>query len=77
MLAVPSAAVTLIEGTPTVFKFENGHEFHAETIETGPTIGDWVVVRSGLADGEKIAVEGVFHLKSLMLKSSLGEGHAH
>ena len=23
------------------------------------------------------AVDGVFHLKSLMLKSSLGEGHAH
>ena len=77
VLAVPSAAVTLIDGASTVFKFENGHEFHAETVETGPTIGDWVVVRSGLADGEEIAIDGVFHLKSLMLKSSLGEGHAH
>lgn len=77
VLAVPSAAITMIEGAPTVFKLENGHEFHAETIETGPTIGDWTVVRAGLTNGDEIATDGVFHLKSLMLKSSLGEGHAH
>jgi len=77
VLAVPSAAVTLIEGAATVFKLENGHEFHAEAIEVGPTVGDWTVVRGGLADGDEIAIDGVFHLKSLMLKSSLGEGHAH
>lgn len=77
VLAVPSAAVTMIDGAPTVFKFENGHEFHAETIETGPTVGDWIVVVAGLVEGDEIAVDGVFHLKSLLLKSSLGEGHAH
>ena len=76
-LAVPREAVTLIEGESTVFKLEEGHEFHAETIEVGPTIGDWIVVRGGLAAGDEIAVTGVFHLKSLLLKSSLGEGHAH
>lgn len=76
-LAVPSEAITLLEGVPSVFKLENGHEFHAATIETGPTIGDWVVVRGGLKPGDEIAVTGVFHLKSLLLKSSLGEGHAH
>lgn len=77
VLAVPSSAVTMIEGSPTVFKLENGHEFHAETIEAGPTVGDWIVVMAGLGDGDEIAVDGVFHLKSLLLKSSLGEGHAH
>ncbi len=77
ILAVPSAAVTMIEGSPTVFKLENGHEFHAETIEAGPTVGDWTVVMGGLNVGDEIAVDGVFHLKSLLLKSSLGEGHAH
>lgn len=76
-LAVPREAVTLIEGAPTVFKLEEGHEFHAETIEVGSTIGDWIVVRGGLSAGDEIAVTGVFHLKSLLLKSSLGEGHAH
>ena len=77
VLAVPSTAVTMIEGEPTVFRLEEGHEFHAERFDAGPTVGDWVVVLAGLADGEQIAVDGVFHLKSLMLKSSLGEGHAH
>lgn len=77
VLAVPSSAVTLIDGAPTVFKLEGDHEFHPEAITVGPTIGDWMVVKSGLESGEPIATEGVFHLKSLLLKSSLGEGHAH
>lgn len=77
VLAVPEAAVTLISGVPTVFKLEDGHKFHAEAIEPGPTVGGWIVVRSGLSDGDQIAVDGVFHLKSLQLKSSIGEGHAH
>lgn len=76
-LAVPSAAVIMIKGAPTVFKVEGGHEFHAEAIEVGSTVGEWTVVRSGLIAGEEIAVGGIFHLKSLMLKSSLGAGHAH
>lgn len=77
VLAVPNAAVTMIEGAPAVFKLENGREFHAAPIDAGPTVGDWTAVRAGLADGDEIAVDGVFHLKSLLLKSSLGEGHAH
>ncbi len=77
VLAVPSTAVTMIEGAPTVFKLENGHEFHAEEIDAGPTVGDWIIVAGGLVEGDEVAIDGVFHLKSLMLKSSLGEGHAH
>ncbi len=76
-LAVPNQAITLIDGASTVFKREEGHEFHAEAIEIGPTIGDWTVVRGGLSEGDEVAIDGVFHLKSLLLKSSLGEGHAH
>ncbi len=77
VLAIPSTAITMIKGVPTIFRLENGHEFHAGEISVGATIGDWTVVRGGLSDGDEIAVEGVFHLKSLMLKSTLGEGHGH
>ena len=77
VLAVPSEAITLIKGVPTVFKLEKGHEFHSQPIETGIGGGGWTEVRGGLVEGDEIAVEGVFTLKSLMLKSSLGEGHAH
>lgn len=76
-LAVPSTAVTMIDGRPTVFKLEDGHEFHAEAINAGPTIGDWVIVEGGLTTGDEIAVAGVFYLKSMLLKSSIGSGHAH
>lgn len=77
VLAVPSTALTLINGSTTVFKFENDNEFHPQQIDTGPSIGEWTVVTAGLSDGDQVAIDGVFHLKSLLLKSSLGEGHAH
>jgi membrane fusion protein, heavy metal efflux system len=73
-LAVPDAAVTLIKGLPTVFRLEDG-AFHATPIRTGPTLGNWTIVRGGISEGDDVAVSGVFHLKSLMLKSSMGEGH--
>lgn len=76
-LAVPSNAVTMIDGMPTVFKREAGDEFHPEAIDAGATVGDWTIVRGGLVEGDEVAVAGVFHLKSLLLKSSLGEGHVH
>lgn len=77
VLAVPSEAITLIKGVPTVFLLEEGHEFHPQSVETGVSSGGWTEIRSGLAEGEELAITGVFHIKSLLLKSSLGEGHAH
>ncbi len=77
VLAVPDEAITLIEGKPAVFKLKNGHEFHPQTIDTGASVGGWTEVRSGLVAGEEIAIEGIFVLKSLLLKASLGEGHGH
>jgi len=67
----------MIDGVQKVFVLENEDEFHAEEIEVGPSIGDWTTVLAGLSGGEQIVVEGVFHLKSILLKSSLGEGHVH
>ena len=77
VLAVPSEAITLIKGVPTVFLLEKDLEFHPQAVETGMTSGGWTEIRGGLTDGEEIAITGVFHIKSLLLKSSLGEGHAH
>lgn len=77
VLAVPNAALTMIDGRPTVFVLEGENELHPQVIVPGPTVGGWTVVREGLSDNDPIAVTGVFHLKSLLLKSSLGEGHAH
>ena len=76
VLAVPSTSLTLIDGKQSVFRLETD-EFHPVAIVAGGALGDWVVVEAGLQAGDQVATGGVFHLKSLLLKSSIGSGHAH
>ncbi len=75
-LAVPAAAVVLVDGESTVFRLQED-TFEPVPIETGEARGAWLPVQSGLSEGDVIAVEGAFHLKSLLLKSQLGSGHGH
>jgi cobalt-zinc-cadmium efflux system membrane fusion protein len=77
ILAVPTEAVVLLKGSPVVFHLEDGREFHPEPVQLGTTAGNWSQVLSGVDDGDVIAVRGTFYLKSLLLKSELGDGHAH
>lgn len=74
-LAIPKDAITLIKGVPAVFMLDSDGEFHAQPVDTGPTIGDWTVIIAGLQEGDPIAVDGVFYLKSMQLKSSIGDSH--
>ncbi|MFZ5619699.1 MAG: efflux RND transporter periplasmic adaptor subunit [Pseudomonadota bacterium] len=75
-VAVPKDAVLLMQGAPTVFKLE-GDELHPQPVETGVTRGGWTEVKAGLADGDEVVIQGAFLLKSLALKSQMGEGHGH
>jgi cobalt-zinc-cadmium efflux system membrane fusion protein len=75
VLAIPDDAITLLKGTTTVFRLEEGREFHPRQVETGIAAGGWTEIRGGLSEGDEIAIDGVFHLKSLMLKSSIGDEH--
>ncbi len=76
VLAVPAPAVIFMEGQPTVFVLEDDR-FEPRPVEAGPPRGGWRAVRTGLAEGETVVVKGAFLIKSLMLKSRMGEGHAH
>ncbi len=76
VLAVPAPAVIFMEGQPTVFVLEDDR-FEPRPVEAGPPRGGWRAVRAGLAEGETVVVKGAFLIKSLMLKSKMGEGHAH
>jgi len=73
-VAVPEGAVVLMKGTPSVFKFED-NKLSAYPVETGISSAGWLEVTAGLAEGEQIAVKGVFTLKSLVLKSQIGDAH--
>ncbi len=76
VLAVPLAAVVLLQGEPVVFRLE-GKEVHPQAVELGESRGGWREVLAGLQAGDEVVVRGAYILKSLLLKSQLGEGHAH
>lgn len=75
-VAVPEEAVLLLDGAPTVFVVD-GDDVHARPVETGATAAGWTAIEAGLAPGEEVVTQGAFLIKSLMLRSQLGEGHAH
>ena len=75
-LAVPHSAIILMDGSATVFTV-HGDDIEPQAIELGETYGDWSVVNTGLVVGDEIVTEGAFLLKSLLLKSQMGEGHGH
>ncbi|MCB1694167.1 MAG: efflux RND transporter periplasmic adaptor subunit [Pseudomonadales bacterium] len=77
VLSVPAAAITLLDGRPTVFLRAGPGRYAPRAVEIGDQVGDWTIVRSGVVDGDVVVARGVFEVKSLKLKASLGEGHGH
>ena len=82
VLAVPEAAVLLLQGGPAVFVLEEREadgrwHFAPRPVRTGRSAGGWTEIREGLRAGEEVVTAGAYHLKALMLKSQLGEGHGH
>ena len=73
-LSVPSGAVMLLQGQPTVFLAENGGN-EPRPVETGEKSGGRTVVTSGLKAGDQVVAEGAYALKARLLKSQIGEGH--
>lgn len=74
-LAVPSAALAMLEGESMVFVWD-GDAFAPMPVKTRIEGNGWTAIE-GLPDGTAIATDGVYHLKSLLLRSTIGEGHAH
>jgi cobalt-zinc-cadmium efflux system membrane fusion protein len=46
-------------------------------VEFGEKLRGRVVVKAGLAAGDKVVTAGTYALKARIMKSQLGEGHAH
>ncbi len=76
VLAVPTSALTLLEGEQVVFLAEEGG-YRPVAVAVENIGGEWVAITDGLAPGQQVVSRGAFFLKSIMLKSRLGEGHAH
>ena len=77
VLAVPREAIIMMQGTWVVFVFDDDHGFEPREVELIESSSEWIAIQSGLEVGQEIATSNVYYLKSLLLKSSMGEGHAH
>lgn len=73
-LFVPSSAVFKDGEQSYVFVQENDSTFRKTEVKTGIEIEGRAEIVSGLKTGEKIVTNGVFELKSELLKESFGEG---
>jgi cobalt-zinc-cadmium efflux system membrane fusion protein len=76
-LSVPTAALVQLEGESVVFRQSADGTLEPVAVRSGTVIGDRTVILEGIAMGDSVVVEGVYALKARILKSQLGEGHAH
>lgn len=74
-IRLPRSAVQNFANGLVVF-VKDGEKFEPRQVELGRDSAKFVEVVSGLKAGETYVAEGAFTIKSLILKSEMGEGHA-
>jgi cobalt-zinc-cadmium efflux system membrane fusion protein len=67
VLVVPRSAVEQVEGKTAVF-IQRGEGFERRNVVTGASGGDKIEIRQGLTQGDVVAVDGAFLLKSELLR---------
>jgi cobalt-zinc-cadmium efflux system membrane fusion protein len=70
--AVPAAAVARLGAADHVFVRRDATRFEARPVQLGRFDGSHYEIVAGLAAGEEVAVEGVFLLKSALVRSEGG-----
>ena len=68
VLSVPSAAVTYVDGAPTVFVAETPTRFSPRPVEVGFDGGDRLAIKGGLREGEQVVSKSVLALKSELFR---------
>jgi cobalt-zinc-cadmium efflux system membrane fusion protein len=72
-LVVPLSAVTRVGEKNVVFVRQPDGEFQVHPVIVGNTAASRVEILGGLREGEVVVVDGVFTLKSAILKGTFGE----
>ena len=72
-LVVPGSAVTQISGKDVVFVRQPDEDFEVHPVTLGNSAAGKVEVLTGLRERELVVTDGVFSLKSAILKSTFGE----
>ncbi len=77
-LAVPESAIVLDNGRPLVYVMLEGETFQRREVELGVRDGDWVEVKAGVLEGERVAARAAYAIKLASLSpASFGHGHGH
>ena len=69
---------------PTSHELDDDHRHHRRSVEhdgpddpaaveRGVTRGNWTEIKAGLAQGDEIVTQGAYVLKSMLLKSMIGD----
>jgi cobalt-zinc-cadmium efflux system membrane fusion protein len=72
-IAVPSAALQVVEGKNVVFIRHSQTQFEKREVERGVTVNQQTEILRGLKQGEPVVTQGAFHLKSILAGGELGE----
>ncbi len=67
-LSVPIAAITYVDGKPTVFVSESPTSVVASEVVLGVSSGTEQQIESGILPGQKVVVAGTFELKSELFR---------
>jgi cobalt-zinc-cadmium efflux system membrane fusion protein len=67
-LVVPRAAVTTVDGRPTVFVAADPFSVEPRVVSLGEQDATQIEIVNGLSEGEKVATSGVFLLKSELFR---------
>jgi RND family efflux transporter MFP subunit len=65
VLAVPKAAVVSEQGQTFVFVFNGGETFEKRAVSPGIEGADFYEIKSGLREGERVVIEGIYQLRSI------------
>ena len=72
-IAIPSAALQVVEGKNVVFIRHSQTQFEKREVEKGVTVKQQTEILRGLKQGEPVVTQGAFHLKSILAGGELGE----
>ena len=77
-VAVPVSAIVRDSGVPVVYVELGGESFERRVVQLGMRDGDYIEIRSGVANGERVVSKGAYLVKlAASGPAEAGHGHAH
>jgi RND family efflux transporter MFP subunit len=75
--AVPISAIYDEEGLDVVFVQIGGETFEKRFVKLGHRHAGWVRILDGVNEGERVVIQGGYHVKLASTSGAIGAGHAH